>query len=117
MTVEDLYELINQLSTPRRIVLSVPSGLIVDIICQDLMAADLEPADVVVDTGNSQWRDSIARGQKLDRCLSEFTITPVKRRTLSLITLMLNSPLFFQNGFYNLFLRRLLSPPLMITFS
>ncbi|HEY5715747.1 MAG TPA: NADP-dependent phosphogluconate dehydrogenase [Psychromonas sp.] len=62
-TVEDLPELLKQLSTPRRIVLSVPAGPIVDTICQDLMAAGIEPADVIVDTGNSQWRDSIARGQ------------------------------------------------------
>lgn len=73
MTVEDLSELINQLSTPRRIVLSVPAGPIVDIICQDLMAAGLEPADVVVDTGNSQWRDSIARGQSYTDKFNFFT--------------------------------------------
>ena len=62
-TVQDLTQLMAQLTTPRRIVLSVPAGPIVDIICQDLITAGLAPDDVVVDTGNSQWRDSITRHQ------------------------------------------------------
>lgn len=72
-TVANLSELINQLSTPRRIVLSVPAGPIVDIICQDLMAAGLQPTDIVVDTGNSQWRDSITRSQTYTGKFSFFT--------------------------------------------
>ena len=72
-TVEDLSALIKQLSTPRRIVLSVPAGPIVDTICQDLMAAGLDARDIVVDTGNSQWRDSIARAQTYTGKFNFFT--------------------------------------------
>ena len=72
-TVQNLEQLLQQLSTPRRIVLSVPAGPIVDIICEDLIAAGLDPADVVVDTGNSQWRDSIVRKQTYSNKFNFFT--------------------------------------------
>ena len=69
----DLKELINKLATPRRIVLSVPAGPIVDVICKDLIAAGLEQSDIVVDTGNSQWRDSIARAESYTGQFNFFT--------------------------------------------
>ncbi|MFT7053983.1 MAG: 6-phosphogluconate dehydrogenase [Psychromonas sp.] len=72
-TVADLSELISQLATPRCIVLSVPAGAIVDIICQDLLAAGLQPDDIVVDTGNSEWRDSIDRAQTYQGKFNFFT--------------------------------------------
>jgi 6-phosphogluconate dehydrogenase len=72
-TVTDLSELIDQLATPRCIVLSVPAGAIVDIICRDLLAAGLQQDDIVVDTGNSQWRDSIDRAQTYTGKFNFFT--------------------------------------------
>lgn len=71
--VADLPELISQLAAPRCIILSVPAGDIVDIICQDLLAAGLQPDDIVVDTGNSQWRDSIDRAQTYKGKFNFFT--------------------------------------------
>ncbi|WP_392340696.1 NADP-dependent phosphogluconate dehydrogenase [Moritella marina] len=73
IAVADLAELIQQLDTPRRIVLSVPAGPVVDIICNDLIAAGLEASDIVVDTGNSQWRDSIARADSYAGKFNFFT--------------------------------------------
>lgn len=61
IAVDTLALLIDKLAIPRRVVLSVPAGPIVDGICQELLDAGLQPTDIVIDTGNSQWRDSIAR--------------------------------------------------------
>ncbi|MDX2321922.1 MAG: NADP-dependent phosphogluconate dehydrogenase, partial [Moritella sp.] len=73
MAVKDLASLIEQLATPRRVVLSVPAGPVVEIICQDLLAAGLELDDIVVDTGNSEWRDSVARAQSYAGKFNFFT--------------------------------------------
>ncbi|WP_022942351.1 NADP-dependent phosphogluconate dehydrogenase [Psychromonas hadalis] len=73
VTVTDLSELLLQLDSPRRIILSVPAGVIVDSICQDLLSAGLLEDDIVVDTGNSQWRDSIKRGEQYTGKFNFFT--------------------------------------------
>ena len=71
--MDDLTKLIDKLATPRRVVLSVPAGPVVDSICQDLLDAGLQQADIVVDTGNSQWRDSIAREKSYQGKFNFFT--------------------------------------------
>jgi 6-phosphogluconate dehydrogenase len=73
ITVDELAQLINKLAIPRRVVLSVPAGQVVDRICQDLLDAGLQPADIVIDTGNSQWQDSIAREQSYAGQFNFFT--------------------------------------------
>jgi 6-phosphogluconate dehydrogenase len=72
-TVASVAELIDQLATPRCIILSVPAGPIVDIICRDLLAAGLQVDDIVVDTGNSEWRDSINRAKRYAGKFNFFT--------------------------------------------
>ncbi|MEH0742613.1 NADP-dependent phosphogluconate dehydrogenase [Vibrio cholerae] len=66
LVASDLKQLITALSTPRVIALSVPAGEIVDNVIDDLLAAGLEPQDIVIDTGNSLWRDSEAREARYD---------------------------------------------------
>jgi len=56
--------LLSQLKTPRLIVLSVPAGSPVDQVSESLIAAGIQPDDIVIDTGNSLWTDTVAREEK-----------------------------------------------------
>jgi len=57
-------ELLSQLKSPHLIVLSIPAGNPVDQVCQSLMGAGIQPDDIVIDTGNSLWVDTVAREKK-----------------------------------------------------
>jgi len=57
-------ELLAQLKAPHLIVLSVPAGSPVDQVCESLIGAGVQPDDIVIDTGNSLWVDTVAREQK-----------------------------------------------------
>lgn len=57
-------ELLSQLKTPHLIVLSVPAGSPVEQVCESLIGAGIQPDDIVIDTGNSLWVDTVAREKK-----------------------------------------------------
>jgi len=57
-------ELLSQLKAPHLIVLSVPAGSPVDQVCESLIGAGIHPDDIIIDTGNSLWVDTVAREQK-----------------------------------------------------
>ena len=57
-------ELLSQLKPPHLIVLSVPAGAPVDQVCESLIGAGIQPDDIVIDTGNSLWTDTVAREEK-----------------------------------------------------
>jgi 6-phosphogluconate dehydrogenase len=57
--------LVAALSTPRRIVLMVRAGSAVDAVIEDLLP-HLDPGDVIVDGGNSYFRDTIRRTRALE---------------------------------------------------
>jgi 6-phosphogluconate dehydrogenase len=57
-------ELLSQLKKPHLIVLSVPAGSPVDQVCESLIGAGIQPDDIVIDTGNSLWVDTVAREEK-----------------------------------------------------
>lgn len=57
-------ELLSQLKAPHLIVLSVPAGAPVDQVCESLIGAGIQPDDIVIDTGNSLWVDTVAREKK-----------------------------------------------------
>jgi len=57
-------ELLSQLKTPHLIVLSVPAGSPVDQVCESLIGAGIQPDDIIIDTGNSLWVDTVAREKK-----------------------------------------------------
>ncbi|WP_371379278.1 NADP-dependent phosphogluconate dehydrogenase [Thalassotalea aquiviva] len=61
---ESLNQMLSHLQSPYTIVLSVPAGNIVDIVCQQLIEAGISQQDIVIDTGNSLWTDTVAREQK-----------------------------------------------------
>ncbi len=54
-------ELLSKLKRPHLIILSVPAGKAVDSVCENLIGAGLQPDDIVVDTGNSLWSDTVER--------------------------------------------------------
>lgn len=58
---DSLSTLLDSLISPRVIVLLVPAGNPVDSICEQLIELGLEPKDIVVDCGNSEWTDTIRR--------------------------------------------------------
>lgn len=57
----NLSEMLSSLSKPRILVLSVPAGAPVDGVCTALLEAGIEADDIVIDTGNSLWTDTVAR--------------------------------------------------------
>src|SRR2546422_10846236 len=61
---ETLPQLIQQLSAPRAVWLMVPSGQPVDETIDALLPL-LAPGDVIIDGGNSYYRDSIRRAATL----------------------------------------------------
>ncbi|PWU21443.1 MAG: phosphogluconate dehydrogenase (NADP(+)-dependent, decarboxylating) [Candidatus Rokuibacteriota bacterium] len=64
-----LTRLLGLLKTPRKIIVLVKAGPPVDAIVEQLIEAGIEPDDLVVDCGNSQWTDTIRREtQYSDRC-------------------------------------------------
>ncbi|MCB1643959.1 MAG: NADP-dependent phosphogluconate dehydrogenase [Pseudomonadales bacterium] len=71
--VSDLVEMLAALPSPRIIFLSVPAGSIVDQLCDDLLRAGADKHDIVIDTGNSLWTDSVARAQHYEGRLNFFT--------------------------------------------
>ena len=57
-------QLLSRLKSPHLIVLSVPAGTPVDQVCENLIGAGIQPDDIVIDTGNSLWVDTVEREKK-----------------------------------------------------
>jgi len=57
-------QLLDSLSKPNLLMVSVPAGDAVDHVCEHLIAAGIKADDIVIDTGNSLWTDTVAREQK-----------------------------------------------------
>ncbi|GGA70355.1 6-phosphogluconate dehydrogenase, decarboxylating [Neiella marina] len=66
-----LEELLAHSAQPHLIILSVPAGKPVDIVCENLMKAGLKTDAVVVDTGNTLWTDTVERTAKYE---GQFTL-------------------------------------------
>jgi 6-phosphogluconate dehydrogenase len=62
-TVASLAELVPALSVPRAVWIMVPAGHITEETITGLLEA-LEPGDSIVDGGNSNWHDSVARAKR-----------------------------------------------------
>lgn len=54
-------ELLAKVKVPHLIILSVPAGEPVDHVCARLIDAGIQADDIIVDTGNSLWTDSVER--------------------------------------------------------
>ena len=64
LAASTLRELVGSLATPRALVMLVPAGAPVDAVVRDL-APLLAPGDVLIDAGNSHFRDTAAREEAL----------------------------------------------------
>ncbi|GIU23476.1 NADP-dependent phosphogluconate dehydrogenase [Shewanella sp. MBTL60-007] len=60
----NLSEMISKLEKPRVLLLSVPAGAPVDGVCQSLIEVGIEDDDIVIDTGNSLWTDTLEREKR-----------------------------------------------------
>ncbi|WP_420538503.1 NAD(P)-binding domain-containing protein [Marinobacter subterrani] len=58
-----IKELVTQLDPPRAIWLMVPAATVDTLL--DALAIQLEPGDIVIDGGNSYYRDDIGRARKM----------------------------------------------------
>ncbi len=69
--VNDLKEFVEQLETPRKIMLLVPAGKIVDGVIENLLV-HLEKGDIIIDGGNSHFSDTERREAYLNEKGLEF---------------------------------------------
>jgi 6-phosphogluconate dehydrogenase len=58
---ETLEELVASIKTPRKVIIMVKAGAAIDTVTKQLIAAGIEPQDIVIDAGNSLWTDTIRR--------------------------------------------------------
>lgn len=58
--VDSLADMVQQLKRPRRIMMLVPAGPIVDSVIRDLLPLT-EPGDIIIDGGNSHFTDTARR--------------------------------------------------------
>ncbi len=58
--VTTLYEMVKQLKRPRKIMMLVPAGPIVDYVINDLLPL-VEEGDIIIDGGNSHYTDTLSR--------------------------------------------------------
>ncbi|MGI8555149.1 MAG: NADP-dependent phosphogluconate dehydrogenase [Pyrinomonadaceae bacterium] len=69
--VKDLSAFINSLETPRRIMMLVPAGKIVDGVIENLLP-HLDKGDIIIDGGNSHFTDTEVREKYLNEKGFEF---------------------------------------------
>ena len=67
----NLFQFINSLKKPRNVILLIPSGKIIDTLIKDLIPI-LERNDLIIDCGNSFYKDSIKREKLLKKSKIEF---------------------------------------------
>ncbi len=59
-TVDSVQSVVKKLSSPRIIFLYIPHGSPVEGVCEELKQC-LEKGDILIDGGNSHWKDSVGR--------------------------------------------------------
>ncbi len=63
---ETLTDFVQSLKKPRKVIILVKAGAAVDAVVESLIGAGIESDDIVVDTGNSLWTDTIRREKQYD---------------------------------------------------
>jgi 6-phosphogluconate dehydrogenase len=62
---EDIHALVGATRPPRTVWLMLPAGNVTESVINEILPL-LQPGDVLVDAGNSYWKDSMRRGAKAD---------------------------------------------------
>ena len=62
---EDIKDFVNSLSTPRKVFLMVSAGKPVDLVIDELIPL-LDKGDIIMDAGNSYFKDTNAREERLN---------------------------------------------------
>ncbi len=62
--VSEIGDMVRRLQSPRSILLLVPAGELVDRVCSELIDAGVSIDDIIIDCGNSNYKDGIARKLK-----------------------------------------------------
>jgi 6-phosphogluconate dehydrogenase len=70
-TASDLSDLIKQLQAPRAVWVMVPAGDITENVIKEL-AELLSPGDTILDGGNSNYKESVRRGEQLRAAKIDF---------------------------------------------
>jgi 6-phosphogluconate dehydrogenase len=70
--VATMQEFVNSLETPRRIMMLVPAGKIVDAVIDEVIPL-LQPGDILIDGGNSHYTDTDLRIARLQNTGIHFT--------------------------------------------
>jgi 6-phosphogluconate dehydrogenase len=65
VATSNLRELVSSLSSPRRVMMLIRAGAAVDAVISELVGL-LDPGDVIIDAGNSLYRDSIRRTHRVE---------------------------------------------------
>src|SRR5690606_10679683 len=65
VAARDLAEFVRALARPRKVMLMVQAGPAVDAVIQELEGL-LEPGDLIIDGGNSYFKDTIRRAKALE---------------------------------------------------
>ena len=76
MGFDDLNQFVESLATPRKIMLMVNAGIAVDTIISELREL-LEPGDVIIDGGNSHYKDTQRRTAELESIRLDYIGTGV----------------------------------------
>lgn len=66
-------QLLANLSAPHLIILSIPAGAPVDDVCSKLIDTGIAADDIIVDTGNSLWTDTVEREKRYRGQFNFFT--------------------------------------------
>nr|WP_315268223.1 decarboxylating 6-phosphogluconate dehydrogenase [Microbacterium lemovicicum] len=61
--IHDIADFVSKLEAPRAVWLMIPAGITGKVV--DQVAAVLEPGDIIIDGGNSNYRDDVRRAAKL----------------------------------------------------
>ncbi|WP_224482976.1 NADP-dependent phosphogluconate dehydrogenase [Robertkochia aurantiaca] len=64
LAFDELPAFITSLQAPRKILLMIPAGPVIDSVIDELLPL-LQPGDVLIDGGNSHYRDTLERSLKL----------------------------------------------------
>lgn len=73
---KEIEEFVNSLEKPRRVFLMVTAGRVTDIVI-DQLKEYLEEGDIIIDGGNSFFKDTIRRYKELEKCGLHFIGTGV----------------------------------------